>query len=58
MDEALIGVGAVIGMIFGVLIGLGIGQSDTHNVINECELNLPRTQHCVLTAVPAQEQAK
>lgn len=23
-------------------------------MLSECELNLPRTQHCVLTAVPAQ----
>lgn len=46
--------------LFAVLIALtmfGLGwlwsyQINVQSIITECELNLTRSQHCVLTAVP------
>ena len=56
MDEALVAGGIVIGCIFGILFGALAMSWDANKLIEQCELNLPRTQTCVLNAIPAPEQ--
>ena len=52
-------IGAMCG---SMLTGIEISLSTTfitnsqQRLISECEKNLPRTQHCVLTAIPANEK--
>ena len=44
---------ALIGCIaIGIAAGIYIGEREDRNAIAACELNLPRNQHCVLTAKP------
>lgn len=51
----------IIGIIMGVLVGAwitaagyhfgGIDSGVVQKLINECELTIPRDQHCIITAV-------
>ena len=47
-------IGVVIGFIFGALlsIGLALKSFDNSGILNECQKHLPRSQICVLKAVP------
>ena len=40
-------------MVVMALYGVGVAI-DRHNMISECEDNLPRNQHCILKAVPSE----
>lgn len=46
----------LLGVLIMVCIFTGRYSADNggDDLITKCELKLPRTQHCVLTAVPAQ----
>lgn len=56
MEREMVG-GLILGFLFGMLaMILFISMWLTNPLLTECELNLPRTQHCVLTAVPEKEK--
>lgn len=50
---------AVMGVLLGMILMAAMASfgitGDAKAVLEECEANLPRDQHCVITAVPAKE---
>lgn len=59
MEGFIVGVSLCV---FVVLVGVGINatinESLNRNLIEQCELDLPRTEKCVLVAVPEAEAEK
>lgn len=37
------------------MFGVGSAKSETDSLIEQCEAELPRNQHCKLVAVPVEE---
>lgn len=50
--------GCVVGALFGFAAGLlaTVATDENPGLIAECQKQLPRSQHCVLVAVPKQER--
>lgn len=50
--------GCVVGVWFGLAAGLlaTVATDETPGLIAECQKQLPRSQNCVLVAVPQQER--
>jgi hypothetical protein len=44
-------VSLMLGFIFGMMIVAGLPDNQIKKVIEECERDLPRNQHCVITGV-------
>lgn len=53
----LLGTAIFATVLFGV-IWLTESDSDIQELINQCESQLPRTEHCVLVAVPVEQVAE
>lgn len=45
-------VGLIVGLIVGILAGAAEIHSITYHLITDCEVDIPRSQHCELVAVP------
>ena len=48
----------VLALLVGVWVGFIIGGNSAEMMIKQCEQSLPRTQHCVLSAIPVKEESK
>lgn len=42
----------IVAVVFGLAIGYSFYGPTANALIEECEASLPRTQHCILTAIP------
>lgn len=45
-----------IATVMGVCVGFYAGQTPYYRLINQCESELPRSQNCVLVAIPEGER--
>lgn len=51
-DLSLMLLGILLGLIVGMWLGFVAGTVDSNQLLKECQKDLPRSQNCVLKAIP------